>query len=139
MFVVAVRTGLRIGELLALKWSDVSFERKQITVARSVWWAKGGKAHEAGTKNNKIRTVPLTSDALAALESLGCRQGYVFTDAAGSQLAQSQVKWLLWRVQDAAGLSRTGWHASGTRSARTWPCAACRCRRSSSWPGIRPS
>jgi integrase len=115
MLVVAVRTGLRIGELLALKWSDVSLDRKQITVARSVWWAKGGTAHEAGTKNNKVRTVPLTPDALAALESLTTvepsRRGYVFTDPAGSQLAQSQVKWLLWRVQDTAKLPRTGWHA----------------------------
>lgn len=111
LVVVAVRTGLRIGELLALKWADVSLERRQIVVSRSVWWAKGGKAHEAGTKNGKVRTVPLTSDALAALESLPERKGYVFTDPAGSQLAPSQVRRLLERLQVTAGLRKTGWHA----------------------------
>lgn len=112
MVVVALRTGLRIGELLALQWSDVSIERKQIVVSRSVWW-KGGVAHEAGTKSGKVRTVPLTADALAALKAhkpAAERTGYVFTDAEGKQLAQTQVVWLLWRLEDAAGLKRSGWH-----------------------------
>lgn len=111
MVVVAVRTGMRIGEILALKWGDVSLERKQVTVSRSVWWAKGGKAYEAGTKSGKVRTIPLAADALAALASLPERNGYVFTDPAGSQLAPSQVRRLLERVQAAAGVTRTGWHA----------------------------
>jgi len=31
-----VLTGLRVGELLALKWSDIDFERAQISVTRSI-------------------------------------------------------------------------------------------------------
>jgi len=31
-----VLTGLRVGELLALKWSDIDFERSQISVTRSI-------------------------------------------------------------------------------------------------------
>jgi integrase len=112
MVVLALRTGLRIGELLALQWSDVSLERKQIVVSRSVWW-KGGQAFEAGTKSGKVRTIPLTADALAALKGYrpaSERSGYVFTGENGKQLAQTQVVWLLWRAEDAAGLKRGGWH-----------------------------
>jgi integrase len=112
MVVVALRTGLRLGELLALKWSDVSLERKQVTVSRSVWWDKG-KPHEAGTKSGKVRTVPLTADALAALAGLrpeSARKGYVFTDEHGGQLTKGESKWPLWRACEAAELRRVGWH-----------------------------
>jgi integrase len=109
LVVLALRTGMRVGELLAVKWSDVSLERKQVNVARSVFWEKG-KAHEAGTKSGKVRTIPLTSDALAALESMSKGKGYVFTDANGLQLTRNEAKHPLWRACEAAGLRRVGWH-----------------------------
>lgn len=108
--VVAMRTGMRIGELLELKWSDVSLPRKQVTVSRSVWWEKGGVKHVGAPKNNKARVIPLTSDAVAVLEALPRRTGYVFADEAGSPLTPSACKWPLWSAQDAAGVRRSGPH-----------------------------
>ena len=108
--VVALRTGMRIGELVALKWGDVSLERKQVTISRSVWWDKDGRKHEGPPKNNKARTIPLAPDALEALEALPHRTGYVFLESSGLQLRPTQCKWPLWRAQDAAGLRRTGPH-----------------------------
>lgn len=35
-FFLVVLTGLRVGELLALKWSDIDFEKLQISVTRSI-------------------------------------------------------------------------------------------------------
>lgn len=107
---IALRTGMRIGELLALKWSDISFERMHVTVARSVWWDGDGRKHEGPPKNHKMRTIPLTNDGLAALESLPSRAGYVFVDSSGLQLRATQCKWPLWRAQDSAQLRRTGPH-----------------------------
>jgi integrase len=40
MIAIAATTGLRIGEILALKVSDFDFERKLLTVYRSVWRGK---------------------------------------------------------------------------------------------------
>lgn len=108
--VVALRTGMRIGELVALKWSDVALERKQLTVSRSVWWDGDGRKHEGAPKNNKARTIPLAPDGLEALEALPHRTGYVFLESSGLQLRPTQCKWPLWRAQDAAGLRRTGPH-----------------------------
>jgi integrase len=111
LVVVAVRTGMRIGELLELKWSDISLERKTVTVARSVWWdADNGKRIVGSPKNGKARTIPLSVDARAALESLPDRAGYVFCDRAALPLTPSQCKWPIWRSEDAAELRRTGPH-----------------------------
>jgi hypothetical protein len=33
-------TGLPLGELLALKWLNLSFEQRQLTVTRSLWRKK---------------------------------------------------------------------------------------------------
>ncbi len=62
LFTLALRTGLRRGELLALQWADVDFERRAVDVRHSVYRRRVGS-----TKGNRRRTVPLTTDALAAL------------------------------------------------------------------------
>ena len=110
LVVVALRTGMRIGELVALKWADVSLNRQQVTVSRAAWWDTDGTKHEGAPKNHRARTIPLTADALAVLHGLPRRTGYVFVDSGGLQLRPTQCKWPLWRAQDAAGLRRTGPH-----------------------------
>lgn len=110
LVVVALRTGMRIGELVALQWKDISLERQHVTVSRAVWWDGDGKKHEGAPKNHRARTIPLTADALTALKGIHRRTGYVFVDDAGLQLRPTQCKWPLWRAQDAARLRRTGPH-----------------------------
>ena len=62
MALVAVRTGLRLGELRALRWREVDFERAQVNVIRAY------SLDEIDLpKGNRRRDVPLPSDALAAL------------------------------------------------------------------------
>ncbi|KIG11877.1 Integrase [Enhygromyxa salina] len=64
--VVAMRTGLRIGELAALRWrEDLDLERGRLRVQRS----HNKKNGFMSTKNDKIRELPLTWDAIAALRS----------------------------------------------------------------------
>lgn len=113
MVTTALKTGMRIGELLALKWGDLSLERKTVTVERSVFW-EDEKAHEGGTKTGKVRALRLTGQVIAALEQLRpnrkLRLGYVFTDAKGEQLTRNECKWPLWRTETKAGVRRTGWH-----------------------------
>ncbi len=60
IFTVAIFTGLRAGELWALRWGDIELEgeRPQITVRRS---------HRNAPKNGKVQTVPLLEPARAAL------------------------------------------------------------------------
>lgn len=68
MVLVALRTGLRIGELRGLQWHDVSPSRRTIQVRRT----DPGRRHMDATspKGNRERTVPLTRDAVEVLEQL---------------------------------------------------------------------
>ena len=71
LFVVALETGLRIGEIMALTWSDVVLKRKVLHVRHTLcYFRKDGKytfeLHATKTKNGK-RTIPLTQKAHEAL------------------------------------------------------------------------
>ncbi|UCE52275.1 MAG: site-specific integrase [Desulfobacterales bacterium] len=61
----ALRTGLRIGELKALKWKDIDFEKRQIEVKRS---CRNGRV--TGTKNDKWRRVDMTPHLTETLKEL---------------------------------------------------------------------
>jgi len=61
---LAVRTGLRIGEIQALKWTDIDFENRQIEVRRS--WRKGRMTR---TKNKKRRRVDMTLQVTETLQA----------------------------------------------------------------------
>ena len=72
LYVVAIDTGMRIGELMGLQWSDVDFEKKVVHVRRSLcYFRKDGKYvfewHDTKTHNSK-RTIPLTTRAMEALK-----------------------------------------------------------------------
>lgn len=63
LFTVALRTGLRRGELFALSWCDIDPDRQVVDVRASNY-----RGIVATTKSYRARTISLTSDALAALE-----------------------------------------------------------------------
>jgi integrase len=65
---VAVTSGLRIGELLALRWTDVDLEQGVMRVSRTISRAKGGPRFTT-PKNGKGRPVTLTREAVEALRS----------------------------------------------------------------------
>lgn len=57
-------TGLRRGEMLALKWTDIDFENKRMTVDEST--SRGGVGD---TKSAKVHYVPLSDKAISHLKS----------------------------------------------------------------------
>ncbi len=74
LYVVALHTGLRQGELLALRWEDLDLEAKTLQVRRTIT-KDGGKLTVGPTKTAKgRRTVKLTRDATEALRSHLTRQ-----------------------------------------------------------------
>lgn len=107
MITVALRTGLRLGELLALRWDDVDFVAGKLKVRHSV--ARG----IIGTpKNGKSREVPLSAEAKAELSAHRHLRGeFVFCDKSGKLIPKTGCKWPLWRACKRAGLRRIGWHA----------------------------
>lgn len=105
MITVALRTGLRRGELFGLEWRDVDFANRRLTVERAIVRDKEGP-----TKNGKIRFVPLTLDAVAALQSIRGTVPIVF-HLDGKRLARNITKWPLWRACRKAKVPLCQWHA----------------------------
>ncbi len=67
IWAVALFTGMRSGELFALKWSDVDFDKGFITVQRS--YNKRTKEFK-GTKAGYWRTVPISVELNSVLKNL---------------------------------------------------------------------
>ncbi len=69
LYVLAVTTGLRQGELLGLKWEDVDLEDRTLRVRRTLATAKDGPQLTAPKTKASRRTVRLTRSATEALRS----------------------------------------------------------------------
>src|SRR5215217_1853019 len=74
LYVLAVHTGMRRGELLGLKWPDVDWENATVRVRRTL--TRKGTGHVLGEPKTKKsrRTVRLTHKAVEALRSHRARQ-----------------------------------------------------------------
>jgi integrase len=106
MIGLAIRTGLRQGELLALRWEDVDLVRGMLTVARSVVRGVVGSP-----KNGKTRPIPLSPETVQLLKRHRHLRGdLVFSAADGRMLVKTECKHPLWRACRRAGLRRVGWH-----------------------------
>jgi integrase len=74
LYVLAVMTGLRQGELLALKWDDVDLERRVLRVRRTLTRTKGKVSLGEPKTAKSRRTVKLTAISAAALQEHLSRQ-----------------------------------------------------------------
>lgn len=76
LYLVAVFTGMRAGEIAALRWEDVDLERGLITVQRS---------YDGPTKNSRLRHVPIGDPLLGPLREWKLRHPgtLVFTNRDG--------------------------------------------------------
>ena len=106
LFLLALGTGLRLGELLGLKWQDIDFTEKNLKVNRSLQRiteiTREGHRHskiieQTPKSKNSVRTIPLPDDVIKKLKlhkrlqneskllsgSLYTDNDYVFTNEIG--------------------------------------------------------
>jgi integrase len=108
---VAAYTGLRRGELVALRWRDVRWSERVLVVERAL-----SDTVERTTKGRRVRYVPLADQALAAFARLSTRphflgaDDYVFCNAAGDRLDPSALRRRFVAARDAAGLPALRFH-----------------------------
>ena len=68
MLYTLLYTGIRRGELCALKWDKIDFEKKQIIVDAGVTYTKETGAVFGKTKTRTVRCVPIGNDLTAILK-----------------------------------------------------------------------
>ncbi|UMY53169.1 site-specific integrase [Paenibacillus peoriae] len=59
VFSLAVYTGMRRGEILGLRWSDIDFEQKELRVIQTANWTRNGLVIQRPKTNDSIRRVKL--------------------------------------------------------------------------------
>lgn len=106
LYVLALNTGMRQGELLALKWEDVDLEGGRLRVRRTLTHAeKAFVLGEPKTKNSR-RTIRLTKGTISALQAHLSRQleeiekmgslyqlgGLIFATEAGTIINPSNLR-----------------------------------------------
>lgn len=114
LFLAAIHTGMRQGELLALRWEDVDLGQG-IALVRQALERPGRKPVFGTTKNRKVRAVPLSPEVIEALRKLKVDQeierafhgedyedyGLVFCQPNGRPLdGHSLTRWHLKRLID---------------------------------------
>lgn len=67
-------TGCRRGELCALKWSDIDFDKYQISITKSLYQLTGQQAQVKPTKTNKERKVAIPPYCINLLQQLQVQQ-----------------------------------------------------------------
>jgi integrase len=111
------RTGMRAGELLALKWSDINWRRGFVQVQRNLV-----RGQLTTPKNHQTRRVDLSRQLHVALRlwrrqqrAAWLKRGeprpqWIFASDAGTPLDESNVRKAFNRLLDAADLHRRGPH-----------------------------
>lgn len=106
MILTALRTGLRVGELRALRWQDVDLVARRLMVRRSA-----SKDDVGAPKSGRTREVDLGAEVTAVLKAHRHLRGeLVFCHPTGRMLTENECKHPLRRAYTRAGLRPFGWH-----------------------------
>ena len=98
--------GLRLGEMVALEWTDLDFVKRQMCVQRSAW-----KGQVASPKGGRLRYVPLTTRLAAGLRDHRHLRGpLVLYQDDGSPLTEGVVQGYVRRAAQKAGVFNNGPH-----------------------------
>jgi integrase len=104
-FTVAAFTGMRLGELIALRWRDVDVAKRLVQVRGSYTLGRQGPP-----KSGHVRSVPLIDQAMEPLDRLSRRELFtgsddlVFAGVLGGHLDGSALRRRFYGALDRAGL-----------------------------------
>jgi integrase len=118
---IAVTTGIRRGELLALRWSDINLEAAQLTVNQSLERVKGKAAFKSPKTTRSRRTITLPTITVEALRQhraaqasdqlrLGMKPNLVLAHADGSPLDPDTLSKTFDKLIIASGVRRISLH-----------------------------
>lgn len=126
LFATAAYAGLRLGELRALRWRDVDFEKRLIHVRRSYV-----ERAEDAPKSGRVRSVPMIDQVATVLDGLSRREWFVgendlvFCNDVGDHFDDSALRRRFYTARSGAGLKRIRFHdlrhTFGTLAVQVFP------------------
>ncbi len=127
LYLAAAMTGLRQGELLALRWRDVDFAGQRVHVRQA--WSTVARKRKA-PKSGKVRSVPLVEELIGPLDRLSQREHYTAPDdlvftVTGEPLDGWTLRRRYYAALKKAGLRRVRFHdlrhCFGSTAVRAFP------------------
>lgn len=107
MILMALRTGMRQGELRALQWPSIDWLTRSVVVRHSL---DDHRKVLVSPKSNRIRHIPLDVDVYAMLHRRKRDAGYVFLPVDARPFSKYRLGAAIRRLCVKAGLRRIGWH-----------------------------
>lgn len=110
LFYVLLRTGLRIGEAQALKYTDIDRKNKKLYVRRTLKRIKGEFVEDTPKSKTSIREIPLTDSVIKILDAQRRFWGfkveridrYLFCDMDGKPLWKGTISAEIKRIAEQA-------------------------------------
>lgn len=129
IFQVTLTTGLRVGEVFGLQWSDIDFEDRTLSVIRQCVEHRGKVRIDFLKTKRSRRTVTLTTTTLKSLEERriaslkeghASRDDHVFLSPNGKLLRQSNFRNRVWNpLLSRLNLRHRGFHQCRHTAATT--------------------
>ena len=112
MYYIELATGLRRGELLGLKWSDIDWKNGIIKVKRQVARVNGEIVEAPLKTKNSYRAVSISPQAIEVLQEQKRKtnDAYVFPSPNGGPISPDSVNNMLKRVLERAGIPKIRFH-----------------------------
>ena len=112
MYYIELATGLRRGELLGLKWSDIDWKNGIIKVRRQVARVDGQIVEAPLKTKNSYRAVTISQQAIEVLKQQKAKTNdqYVFPSPNGGPISPDSVNNMLKRVLERAGIPKVRFH-----------------------------
>lgn len=114
MILTGIYTGMRIGEIMALTWDDIDFDKKVISVKKSYQYATG-KIKDPKTPSS-IRSIRVSANFLEIINQLRVnKKQFVFENARGTIPSSAACNKELRRLMKQAGIEKQGFHFHSLR------------------------
>lgn len=112
-----LETGIRVGEALALCWSDIDWRRRAVRISKTVVRIADQKrsyVQQSPKSHSSNRLIPLSKEAYDLLDWMrktdDTDSEFVFHDADGRRISYEALRWQVGKACDEAGVPYYGQH-----------------------------
>jgi len=110
IYVLAITTGMRKGEILGLRWRDIDFERHNLSIRHTVQYLRGHNISGETKTPSSRRMIALSGYTISVLRmhqtSSNGSEGLVFSTSTGKPISGRNITRHFHRSLEKAGLER---------------------------------